>query len=130
MIKTWFWYYIVGKSKQNFTNYLSYFIFAYLVICHVLGAIAVLLGLLGAILISIIPGINFQTHETDALGPIGFAFSIVFLTSIPIAIVVTIWSAPTEDNMVKDLTTQYKRLGPTEGARILTESNLEDTDNN
>jgi len=120
----------VGKSKQNFTNYLSYFIFAYLIICHALGAIAVLLGLLGALLISIIPGIDFATHETDALGPIGLAFSIVFLTSIPLAIIATIWSAPTEDNMVKDLTTQYKRLGPTEGARILTESNIEDTDNN
>ena len=117
------------KFKQNFTNYLSYFIFAYLIICHVLGAIAVLLGLLATILISIIPGIDFATHETDALGPIGFAFSIVFLTSIPLAIIATIWSAPTEDNMVKDLTTQYKRLGPTEGARILAESNLEERDN-
>ncbi len=118
------------KFKQNFTNYFSYFIFAYLVISHSLGAIAVVLGLLGSILISIIPGINFSTHETDALGPIGFAFSIVFLTSIPIAIVVTIWSAPTEDNIVKDLTTQYKRLGPAEGAKILKESNIEEEENN
>ena len=120
----------MGKFKQNFTNYLSYFIFAYLVITHTLGAIAVILGLLGSLLISIIPGLNFSPHETDALGPIGFAFSIVFLTSIPIAIIATIWSAPTEDNIVKDLTTQYKRLGPSEGARILSETNIEEKENN
>ena len=50
--------------------------------------------------------------------------------SIPIAIIATIWSAPTEDNIVKDLTTQYKRLGPSEGARILSETNIEEKENN
>ena len=34
------------------------------------------------------------------------------------------------NNIVKDLTTQYKRLGPSEGARILSETNIEEKENN
>jgi hypothetical protein len=60
-------------------------------------------------------GFGLTGAESDTLGPIGIGLSVAFLASLPIAVVGTIWLAPSERNLERDVRQQTRRMGGQSG---------------
>ena len=102
---------------QDVFNYVGLFFFIYVASSVILGAVAAILGLVLVVILSFGLGIELTRDETDALGPIGIGLSVAFLVSLPVALVGTIWLAPSERNLERDVTMQTRRMG-TQGGPV------------
>ena len=90
---------LIMNLLQNIFNYILHFIIVYLICCMVIGAIILTVGLLAWAILYLGFGIAQNSDATNFLGGPGIGLYIAFIGSIPVAIIATLWIAPTEKNL-------------------------------
>ena len=89
----------LNRLMQDVFNYTLHFVIVYLVCCMALGALVMTVGLLAWAVLYFGFGIAQAGDDINVLGGPGIGLSIAFLGSIPVALLATLWIAPSEKNL-------------------------------